>query len=227
MADRFHVTSEITPGYLTLSGPEAHHLTVSRVRVGESITLFRGDGWEYPARVAELSRRDVTLEVGPGQAIDRESPHRVIALVALPKGDRAQFLVEKLTELGVAELHLLQTARTVVHPGEAKVEKLHRYVIEASKQCGRNRLLNIRPPRPWAEVLVDPALPTARWIAHPGGAGASPTGDFAYAIGPEGGFTEAEVTAAVDVGWQRISLGPRILRIETAALAIASRLIGI
>jgi 16S rRNA (uracil1498-N3)-methyltransferase len=132
--------------------------------------------------------------------------------------------VEKLTELGVAELHLLETTRTVVHPGESKVDKLNRYVIEASKQCGRNRLMRIVGPRPWAEVLRDPQFPPSRWIAHPGAASVLPSGDYAYAIGPEGGFTQAEVAAALDSGWQGIGLGPRILRIETAALALASHL---
>ena len=230
MADRFHVTSELTPGLLTLRGPEAHHLSVSRIRVGESVTLFRGDGWEYPATVVEISRRDVTLDVTEGRLHSREAAHRVVACVALPKGDRAQFLVEKLTELGVAELIVLETVRTVVHPGEAKVEKLQRYVIEASKQCGRNTLMSVRGPLRWEQALVEPTLPESRLIAHPdtiahsGGPTSLPSGAFAFAVGPEGGFTDAEVQAAQAAGWLPIGLGPRILRIETAALVLAAHL---
>jgi 16S rRNA (uracil1498-N3)-methyltransferase len=224
MADRFHVTSELTPGLLTLRGPEAHHLSVSRIRVGESVTLFRGDGWEYPATVVDISRRDVTLDVTEGRLHSREAAHRVVACVALPRGDRAQFLVEKLTELGVGELIVLETARTVVHPGEAKVEKLQRYVIEASKQCGRNTLMGVRGPLRWEQAIVEPTLPESRFIAHPGGPATLPSGAFAFAVGPEGGFTDAEVQAAQVIGWLPIGLGPRILRIETAALVLAAHL---
>ena len=222
MADRFYVTCELTPGLLTLSGPEVHHLAVSRVRVGQTITLFRGDGWEYPASVVEIGRRDVTLDVAAGQAISREASQRVVACVALPKGDRAQFLVEKLTELGVAELILLETARSVVHPGEAKLEKLQRYVIEASKQCGRNVLMAVRGPLRWEQVLGEVALPPTRLLAHPGADRLTPSGSYAFAVGPEGGFSPAEVQAAQAAGWLPIGLGPRILRIETAALVLAA-----
>jgi 16S rRNA (uracil1498-N3)-methyltransferase len=224
MADRFHVTSELTPGLLTLRGPEANHLSVSRIRVGETVTLFGGDGREFPATVVEITRRDVTLDVAEGRPVSREAARRVVACVALPKGDRAQFLVEKLTELGVAELLVLETARTVVHPGEAKVEKLQRYVVEASKQCGRNTLMSVRGPLLWVHAVREPTLPETRWIAHPGGPTDLPSGAFAFAVGPEGGFTDAEVQAARDAGWQAIGLGPRILRIETAALVLAAHL---
>ncbi|MFQ3593808.1 MAG: RsmE family RNA methyltransferase [Gemmataceae bacterium] len=222
MADRFHVTCELSPGLLTLRGPEAHHLHVSRVRVGQTVTLFRGDGQEHPATVVEISRRDVTLDVAAGLPVSREEAHRRVACVALPKGDRAQFLVEKLTELGVAELILLQTARTVVHPGEAKLEKLQRYVIEASKQCGRNVLMNVRGPLRWEQMLNESSLPVARYIAHPGGPTHPLTGSYAFAVGPEGGFTEAEIHAAQAAGWLPLGLGPRLLRIETAALVLAA-----
>lgn len=224
MADRFHVTCELSPGLLTLRGPEAHHLHVSRVRIGQTVSLFRGDGQEHPATVVELSRRDVTLDVAPGLAVSREAANRVVACVALPKGDRAQFLVEKLTELGVAELILLQTARTVVHPGEAKIEKLQRYVIEASKQCGRNVLMDVHGPLRWEQLLTQTTLPVLRYVAHPGAPSRTPTGSYAFAVGPEGGFTQDEVQSAQAAGWLPLGLGPRLLRIETAALVLAAHL---
>ena len=226
MADRFHIDSEIAPGHLVLGGPEAHHLSVSRVRVGDAIRLFNGDGREYPAVVVGVGKRDATLEVGAALEIGREAGHRVVAACALPKGDRAQFLVEKLTELGVAELILIRTKRTVVQPGEAKVEKLQRYVIEASKQCGRNVLMRVTGPRGWADVLSDAGLPAARYVAHVGEAGAAGQGECAFAVGPEGGFTDEEVAEARAAGWHAVGLGPRVLRVETAALALAARAVG-
>jgi 16S rRNA (uracil1498-N3)-methyltransferase len=224
--DRFHVNSELAPGLVTVRGPEAHHMAaVCRVRPGDAVCLFNGDGREYPGRVIEATKRDVTVEVTAALAVNRELPFRLVIACALPKGDRAQFLVEKLTELGVSELILLETERTVVHPRETKLDRLERYVIEASKQCGRNVLMPVRAPRKWAEVVRDASLPAVRLIAHPGaGEVARPTGDVVAAVGPEGGFTDAEGALAREAGWRSVSLGERILRIETAALALAARL---
>lgn len=226
MPDRFHVNSDLAPGLVTVRGPEAHHMAaVCRVRPGDAVCLFNGDGREYPGRVVEVSKRDVTVEVTAAAAVSRELSARLVIACALPKGDRAQFLVEKLTELGVSELILLDTERTVVHPREAKLDRLERYVIEASKQCGRNVLMPVRPPQPWAEVVRDRSLPAARLIAYPGqGEVVGPAGEVVAAVGPEGGFTDAEVSLAREAGWRPVSLGERILRIETAAVALAARL---
>jgi 16S rRNA (uracil1498-N3)-methyltransferase len=226
MAERFHVKIELSPGQVVIDGPEAHHLgTVCRVRPGDAIVLFNGDGHEYPATVVEVGRRAIVVEVIGRLSPPRESLSRLHIASALPKGDRAQFLVEKLTELGVAVLTPLVTERTVVQPREGKVDKLERYVIEASKQCGRNVLMRIEPPRRWADLVRDPSLPRSRYVAHPEGAGdrAEESGDRVVAIGPEGGWTDAEVALALEAGWRRLSLGPRILRIETAAMAVAAR----
>lgn len=230
MTERFHVNSALSPGPLVIRGPEAHHLgAVCRVRPGDLVCLFNGDGAEYPARVVEVSRRDVTVELFPPQRPERELPIDLHIAAALPKGDRAAFLVEKLTELGVQVLHLLDTSRTVVHPREAKVERLQRHVIEASKQCGRNVLMEVRPPRPWLEFVHDPALPRERLLAHVAAQGQAPAGPdraaaVVAAVGPEGGFTDEEVERAVQAGWRVVGLGPRILRVETAALVLAARL---
>ena len=226
MAERFHVNVELFPGQVVIDGPEAHHLgTVCRVRPGHAVVLFNGDGHEYPATVAEVGRRAVAVEVGERRTPARESASRLHVASALPKGDRAQFLVEKLTELGVAVLTPLVTERTVVQPREGKVDKLERYVIEASKQCGRNVLMRIDPPQRWPDFVRDPSLPILRYVAHPEGEGerVEEGGDRVVAIGPEGGWTDAEVALALEAGWRRLSLGPRILRIETAAMAAAAR----
>jgi 16S rRNA (uracil1498-N3)-methyltransferase len=144
---------------------------------------------------------------------------------ALPKGDRGDVLIEKLTELGVTDFTPLTTVRSVVQPKDAKVDKLRRAVIEASKQCGRNVLLRVHPPcslQAWCNM---PELPTTRWIADPGGEPLvmpEATNGYAVAIGPEGGFAQVEVDAAVQLGFCKVSLGPRILRVETAAMLLAA-----
>jgi 16S rRNA (uracil1498-N3)-methyltransferase len=227
MADRFYVNSELAPGLVTIRGPEAHHLgTVCRVRVGDTVCLFNGDGREYPAHIVDVGRRDVTLEVLSRDSPQRELPFALHVAAPLPRGDRAQFLVEKLTELGATTLTVLITDRSVISPRETKLEKLERYVIEASKQCGRNVLMRIEPPCEWSAFVCGETLPGHRLLAHPGGAPIRecrlPPGDVVAAVGPEGGFTDEEVAAALAAGWKSICLGPRILRIETAVLALAA-----
>jgi 16S rRNA (uracil1498-N3)-methyltransferase len=137
--------------------------------------------------------------------------------------------VEKLTELGVSTLHLLLTRRAVVHPRESKVDRLERYVIEASKQCGRNVLMRIEPPCEWESFVSAPGLPGMRLVAHPGqglssGSLHGPGTEVVAAVGPEGGFTDEEVALALRSGWQPINLGPRVLRVETAAVVLAALL---
>src|SRR5204863_10151355 len=106
---------------------------------------------------------------------------------------------------GATSFTPLHTARSVVHPRDAKLDKLQRHVIEASKQCGRNVLLEVRPLTDWAAFCASPALPAARLLAHPGaelGTRNAERADVAFAVGPEGGFTEEEVAPAVAAGWR-------------------------
>jgi 16S rRNA (uracil1498-N3)-methyltransferase len=225
MAERFYVNCPLGPGPVELRGPEAHHLsTVCRLRAGDRVCLFNGDGRQYPAEVRAAGKRHVALEVLAVEAPPRELGFRLEVAVPLPKGDRAQFLVEKLTELGAAVLVPLRTARSVVHPGETRLERLQRYVIEASKQCGRNVLMGVAPLTDWESYCARGDLPARRLLAHPGGPRPAPGGggDCAVAVGPEGGFTDAEVEAARAASWRPVGLGPRILRVETAALVLAA-----
>ncbi len=224
MADRFFAESALVPGRVELTGPEAHHLaTVCRIRPGDAVCLFNGDGKEYAAVVAEVSKRTVTVEVEAEASPQRERAFRVEVAAPLPKGDRAQFLLEKLTELGVTSFVPLQTARSVVQPRETKLDKLQRHVIEASKQCGRNVLLRVQPLQTWGDYVRSEELPPARIVAHPGvtETPARASADVALAVGPEGGFTEEEIALAKASGWQPMGLGPRILRVETAAMVMA------
>jgi 16S rRNA (uracil1498-N3)-methyltransferase len=224
MADRFYLNSPLAPGEVVLSGPEAHHLaTVLRARPGDAVCLFNGDGAEYPAVVTAVVKKRVVVRVEGRLTPDREVGHRLEVAAPLPKGDRGDFLIEKLTELGATHYVPLRTRRSVVHPREAKLERLERAVIEASKQCGRNVLLRIEPPADWEEYGRRPTLPARRWLAHFGGGAwaGQATGDVALAVGPEGGFTDEEVERARAAGWGIVCLGPRVLRVETAALALA------
>jgi 16S rRNA (uracil1498-N3)-methyltransferase len=228
MAERFYINCAMSPGPVLLQGAEAHHLAVvCRLRAGDAVCLFNGDGHQYPARIEEVSRREVALQVLAVESPQRELPFRLHLAAPLPRGDRAQLLLEKLTELGVTSFTPLQTTRSVVHPRETKLDKLQRHVIEASKQCGRNVLLEVRPMMAWPAFCRAADLPARRILAHPGGESnrdwseKTPGGDTVVAVGPEGGFTDEEVALAVDAGWRLLDLGPRILRVETAAMALA------
>ncbi len=228
MSERFYTSLPLRPGPIELTGPEAHHLaTVCRLGPGDAVRLFNGDGREYPAVVRAAARKAVQVEVVAVETPPRELPFFLEVAAPLPKGDRGPFLVEKLTELGVSSFVPLSSARSVVHPREGKMDKLHRHVIEASKQCGRNLLMCVGALEEW-EVYCDRAEDDElRLLAHPGvTATIGPTltaPRVRVAVGPEGGFTDAEVARARDRGWAMVSLGPRILRIETAALALAVR----
>lgn len=224
MADRFYTPDELGPGEYTLAGAEAHHIaTVRRFASGDSIILFNGDGHDYPAEILAVSKKSVTLNILRAEAINRELPFPIVIASALPKGDRADFLIEKLTELGVTRFVPLITARSVVLPKDSTVEKFTRGVIEASKQCGRNRLMSIDMPRTWDAFLKLPDLPDSRIVLHTGPELTRTVGGGgAFAVGPEGGFTSEEVDVALAGGWRAASLGPRVLRVETAALVAAA-----
>jgi 16S rRNA (uracil1498-N3)-methyltransferase len=225
MSDRFYTPEPLSPGDLTLTGPDAHHLaTVRRFAPGDVVVLFNGDGCEYPAEVVALGKKQVTLNILRREQVSREVHFPVVIGAALPKGDRADYLIEKLVEVGATRFVPLVTERSVVIPKEGTLAKLERGVIEASKQCGRNVLMRVDPPKLWAEFLRLPDLPPARVVLHTadGSPAERPTTGVAFAVGPEGGFTAAEVSAAVGVGWRVTSFGPRVLRVETAAVVAAA-----
>jgi 16S rRNA (uracil1498-N3)-methyltransferase len=225
MADRYFVNQPLGPGTVEVDGPEAHHLaTVCRLRKGDTVRLFNGDGREYAAVVLAVGRHAVNLEITGEDSPARELPFRLEIAAPLPKGERAPFLVEKLTELGVTTFVPLTSARSVVLPREAKLDRLQRHVIEASKQCGRNVLMGIGPLTEWSDFVRRSDLPARRVLLHPGGATieTGPAADVVVAVGPEGGFTEEEVRSAVAAGWSTTGIGSRILRVETAALAVAA-----
>jgi len=231
MSERFYVSQPIAGERVTLDGPEAHHLLrVMRAAVGERVTLFDGGGCEFVGEIVRCGRNDAELAIVERCTVDRELPLELVVGVSLPKGDRQKWLVEKLTELGARRLVPLVTARGVAQPTAGAFARLARGVIEATKQCGRNRLMAIAKPQAWGDWLLQAstdAVTVRRFLAHPGGL---PLGEINLherqpthlAIGPEGGFTPDEAAAAVAAGWQAVDLGPRILRVETAAVALAA-----
>jgi 16S rRNA (uracil1498-N3)-methyltransferase len=230
VSERFFSSLPILGDRATLDGPEAHHLShVMRAATGDRVTLFDGSGAEFEAVVERMGRSAVELRVLERREVDRELPFPLVVGVALPKGDRQKWLVEKLTELGVTELAPLVTERGVAQSTAGALERLQRTVIEACKQCGRNRLMRIAEPRTWSELISAPPTSESsrRLLAHPGGTPLAAV-DMKWpqptqlAIGPEGGLSDAEVSAATAAGWQAIDLGPRILRVETAAIALAA-----
>ena len=164
------------------------------------------------------------LHVVAIEAPDRERPFPLELAVAMPKGDRGDFLVEKLTELGATRFTPLETVRTIVVPKETRIDNLRQAVIEASKQCGRNVLMRVDAVARWPAFLARTDLPPNRFILAPGAVRAlgATDGGVVIAVGPEGGWEREEVEAATRAGWIEVGLGPRTLRTETAALAAAA-----
>ncbi|MGD0383978.1 MAG: RsmE family RNA methyltransferase [Thermoguttaceae bacterium] len=236
MTNRYFVESPIVGEQASLIGPEAHHLiNVMRARRGATVILFDGSGSEFSARVEQVGRNGIELTVLSREEVDRELPFPLTLGVALPKGDRQKWLVEKAVELGVGRVIPLKTQRAVAQPVQQALDRLRRSVIEASKQCGRNRLMEIAEPLDWSDYIDATRDQLRRLLAHPHGshlvsapllssllpAEEPPPGVF-LAVGPEGGFTSEEVDLAAKSGWHIVDLGCRTLRIETAALLLVS-----
>lgn len=241
MSHRFYVPDlPLAGGPLSLPPEEAlHAIKVLRVRPGNRVLLFDGQGQHAEAGVRSVDRREVVLDAAPARYESRMPPAEVTVAVALPKGDRARFLVEKLTELGVATLLPLECRHAQWAPTGKALQKLSRTVIEACKQSGRNQLMHMATPIEAETFLAQPTDPSSQlWFAHPSEAagvseattrGLEATGVAAdaamkvvIAIGPEGGFADREVDAARSANWQVVQLGPRRYRIETAAIALAT-----
>jgi len=232
MSERFFLAAPPAAGRAVLAAEEARHLSrVLRGKVGDEIAVFAGTGCAWPARIVRIGRDEVELETGEPRA-DPPLPSPPLTLaVALPKGERQKWLVEKLTELGVARLVPLVTARGVAEATASARARLQRGVIEACKQCGRNTLMAIEEPGTIAELLRGSEPDVRGVIADPQGppldvaALKTAAAGILVLIGPEGGFTEEELALATAAGAIRAGLAPHVLRVETAAIAAAARLV--
>lgn len=230
---RFHVPDiSAGPGEsVDLPAGEAHHaMHVLRVRPGQSIELFDGRGTVARGRVATAGRRGVSAEIEQVGKADRPGPAVHLAF-AVPKGKRLDWLLEKATELGAASLQPVVFRRSVAGGGDLSQAKRLRWMghcIAAAKQSGLNFLPELRDSAP-LEALLDRPAPQAglRVLGDtgPDAVAAGPTlsgghGDVTICVGPEGGLTEAERSAALAGGFIPVRVGRTVLRIETAAVAL-------
>lgn len=222
---------QLTIGELVIDGPEAHHLLhVLRMRTGSSLVLFDGTGNVADAVILETGRRDVKVLAAEIHQPQSRLKTRLTVAAAPPKGDRLRTMVEKLTELGVHRLILLETERSVTTPGEARVEKLRASVVAACKQARRPVLMELQPLTSFNSLLhqIVPEKLTL-FAAHPHKElNPVPTCDGpepVLLIGPEGGFTTQEVSLLHSAAAQFMAWPDTILRTETAAVVFATLLL--
>lgn len=219
---------------LTLPPDTARHVQVLRHQPGDVVTLFNGAGGEWLAEVITMGRRDVTVQVTAHQAVDRERPGHVTIAVGMPANERFDWLIEKATELGVHTIQPLMCERSVLkvqgERAERKVAHWQGIACAAAEQSGRTRVPAVRSPLPLRDYLASlPAgedvrlmlslHPSATPLADPGAAA-----PVTLLSGPEGGLSAHEESVALARGFRATTLGPRVLRAETAPLACLARL---
>ncbi|RCS40487.1 16S rRNA (uracil(1498)-N(3))-methyltransferase [Bremerella cremea] len=226
MSERFFLEQPPSGSEVTFAEAESQHLAkVMRAQPGDTVIGFDGTGSEYQIELTTVGKKKVVGTVRHQAEVSREAARKLTLAVALPKGDRQRWLVEKGVELGVSRLIPLLTERGVAQPVEKAIERLRRAVIEASKQCERNHLMEVGEGQTLDQVLA--TKPACCLVLHPSGEPLrletiQNEEEVLAIIGPEGGLSDAEVEKAAAAGCHVVSLGPRILRVETAALAIAS-----
>ena len=226
---RFYLADALQPGQ-NISLPEnvIRHLHVLRVREGEEITLFNGNGHSYPTRLLSLAKRQAVAEVLSEQTANNESPLAISLIQAVSSGERMDFTLQKSVEMGVTEIFPVTSARSIVklsgERAEKRQERWQEIVIAACEQCGRNRIPTVHPLLPLPQRLQQLPQSDVRLLMglhHPTSLKAIQPAPqrITLMIGPEGGWSPEEEAAAFQTGFQSILLGKRVLRTETAALA--------
>ncbi|MGJ9417787.1 16S rRNA (uracil(1498)-N(3))-methyltransferase [Massilia sp. CMS3.1] len=242
---RFYCPQPLAAGAIVdLPDAVAHHLFVVRMQPGDTLTLFDGRGGQYRASLLDSGKKRASARVEEHQALEVELPYAITLAQGLPEGAKMDWIIEKAVELGVAAIQPLAAQRSVVRLSGERAEKRHSHwqgvIVAASEQCGRNRLavlapvadyrrwLGTIPPAAAAQnnapcILLSPRAtqPLAGW------AQANGAQDLTLLVGPEGGFTQEEEDAALTAGALALSMGPRVLRTETAALAAMAMLAGV
>lgn len=216
-----------TGAELTLSGEQARYaLTVLRLRPGDLLTVFDGRGGEYSAQLIAADRHKAQLRIGTFRSREAESPLHVHLGLAIAKGERMDFSIQKATELGVSVITPLMTERCNVRlEDKAERKRVHwqKVAIAACEQCGRNRIPEILPPQALELWL---AIQTGGVLLDPEGIPffhlSPPSESLTLLVGPEGGLSLAERRRVQAQGFIAASLGPRILRVETAVVAALS-----
>ena len=232
---RFYCPAPLATGLaLSLPAGAARHVQVLRLQPGDVITLFNGEGGEFDATVTRMGRSDVEVALGEHRAVEREATRAVHLLAGITANERMDWLVEKATELGVASITPLAAERSVLKlKGERADKKLAHWqgvAVAAAEQCGRNRVPAVHPAVTLKEWLAQPPALADRWVlslaqgTQPLAAVNTSTRPVIVLSGPEGGLAPAEEAAALAAGFQPVTLGSRVLRAETAPLALLSAL---
>ena len=234
---RFLVSAPLASGAdLDLPEQPARHVAVLRLREGDQVTLFCGDGGEYAAVLTQVARKLVRVRIGARIDVSRESPLRITLAQCISSGDRMDLTLQKATELGVHAIVPLSSERSVVKLRDDRADRKHAHwqhvVAAACEQCGRNTVPEVRAPtdiqgwlRSIGEARPDGSL---RLLLTPNASTSLSDNekqlDVTLLIGPEGGLAEHEVAAAMRHSFQSIHLGPRVLRTETAPIAAIAAL---
>jgi 16S rRNA (uracil1498-N3)-methyltransferase len=242
---RFHCPAALQPGdELDLPAGTARHVQVRRMQPGDDITLFNGEGGECVAVITHMGRSDVGVRITQKIDIERELRVRVNLWSGITANERMDWLLEKATELGASTLLPITAERSVLKlKGERADKKLAHWqaiAVASSEQCGRNRVLQVAPPLTLTQALAAFAKPTlgTRWILSLAEGSqslqsalhalppkvAGNVQEITLLSGPEGGLSPAEEAEALAAGFLPVSLGQRVLRAETAPVAVLSAL---
>ena len=236
MKTRLFVSSAlINDTEIELDGDQARYLSRAlRARVGDRLNLFDGNGAEWTAAILQISKNTVTLRIDDSHEAGTESPLRVHLVQGISRGERMDFVVQKATELGVKRITPVLTEYSMVKLDGSRAEKRRdhwqRIATSASEQSGRVRLPLIDTPIPLKNWLGDkPQRIDTELILKPGAAATLPSlrppaTKICVLVGPEGGFSDSEYEDAEISGFKAVSLGPRVLRTETAAIATLAML---
>ena len=237
---RFHCPVPLTPGEeIALPPGAARHVQVLRMQPGDAITLFHGSidgpGGEFEATVTRMGRSEVLARIGTHHAVEREAARAVHLLAGITANERMDWLVEKATELGVASITPLLAERSVLKlKGERADKKLAHWqavAVAACEQCGRNRVPTLHPAQTLADWLQAPPQDGQRLLlslrpgTQPLHTAAPGHADLVFLSGPEGGLSSTEEDLALAHGFAPGTLGPRVLRAETAPLAALAALL--
>lgn len=233
---RIHVDAPLTPG-LRLPLPEsaAVHLSrVLRLGVGDTCVVFNGDGHDYPARICQVGKRELLVEIEDAQPLDNESPLRITLIQAVARGEKMDWILQKATELGVVAIVPVDSERSEVRLAGSRAERRLAHwrgvLASACEQCGRARLPAIGPPQSLASALNTLPETGLRLSLDPDGRhrlselAFERTQPLSLAVGPEGGWSPRDLQCLSATGFDSLRLGPRILRTETAGLAVIAAL---